>query len=73
MAPEDPRVHRMTWSTPTGPSVVLYRIVGGGHGWPSAPQDLPARVVGRIPRHLDATGILLDLLGGECVSCALSS
>jgi polyhydroxybutyrate depolymerase len=31
--------------------VVLYRIEGGGHGWPGGPQFLPARVVGPIPRH----------------------
>ena len=40
--------------------MVLYRIEGGGHGWPGGPQFLPARVTGPIPRHLDATGILLD-------------
>jgi len=40
--------------------VVVYRIQGGGHGWPGGPQYLPARVVGLIPRHLDATGILLN-------------
>jgi len=51
---------------PGGPSgtllVVLYRIEGGGHGWPGGPQFLPARVIGPVPRHLDATGILLDMV-----------
>jgi len=39
---------------------VLYRIEGCGHGWPGGPQYLPKRWVGRIPRDLDATGILLS-------------
>ena len=42
------------------PPVVVYRLEGGGHGWPGGPRYLPARVVGLIPRHLDATGILLN-------------
>jgi polyhydroxybutyrate depolymerase len=61
-APGDPPVTRLTWSAPGCPPVVLYRIEGGGHGWPGGPQFLPARVVGRIPRHLDASGILLDMV-----------
>jgi polyhydroxybutyrate depolymerase len=40
--------------------VVLYRIEGGGHGWPGGPQFLPAAFIGPVPRRLDATGILLD-------------
>ena len=56
----DPPVTRLTWSAPGCLPVVLYRIEGGGHGWPGGPQFLPARVIGPIPRHLDATGILLD-------------
>ena len=58
----DPPMTTLTWSAPDCPTVVLYRIEGGGHGWPGGPQFLPARVIGRIPRHLDATGILLDLV-----------
>ncbi len=42
--------------------VVLYRIEGGGHGWPGGPQYLSARVIGRVPRHLDASEILLDMV-----------
>ena len=53
-------VERLTWSAPGRPPVVLYRIVGGGHGWPGGPQYLPAALVGRIPRQLDATSIALD-------------
>jgi polyhydroxybutyrate depolymerase len=58
----DPPVTRLTWSAPGCLPVVLYRIEGGGHGWPGGPQFLPARVVGPIPRHLDATGILLAMV-----------
>jgi len=60
--PGDPPVTRLTWSAPGCPPVVLYRIEGGGHGWPGGPQYLPARVIGPIPRRLDASGILLDLV-----------
>jgi polyhydroxybutyrate depolymerase len=58
----DPPVTRLTWSAPGCPPVMLYRIEGGGHGWPGGPQFLPARFVGPIPRHLDATGILLEMV-----------
>ena len=61
-APGDPPVTRLTWSAPGCPPVVLYRIEGGGHGWPGGPQFLPARVIGPVPRHLDATAILLDMV-----------
>jgi polyhydroxybutyrate depolymerase len=60
----DPPVTRLTWSAPGRPPVVLYRIEGGGHGWPGGPQFLPARAIGRIPRNLDATGILLESVTG---------
>ena len=59
--PGDLPVTRNTWSAPGCRSAVLYRIDGGGHGWPGGPQFLPARVIGPIARHLDATGILLDM------------
>jgi polyhydroxybutyrate depolymerase len=52
----------MTWApvAPADCSVVLYRIEGGGHGWPGGKQYLPARLIGRIPQHLDATTMVLD-------------
>lgn len=66
----DPPVTRLTWATPTtgsapaaaalGPQVVLYRINGGGHGWPGAKRSLTARAFGRIPKHFDATGTILE-------------
>jgi polyhydroxybutyrate depolymerase len=62
VAAGDPPVTRLTWSAPGCPPVVLYRIEGGGHGWPGGPQYRPARVIGPIPRQLDATGSLLDMV-----------
>jgi len=32
------------------------------HGWPGGPQYRPARVIGRVPWHLDASEILLDMV-----------
>lgn len=53
-------VDRLSWSCPGGPPVVLYRITGGGHGWPGGPQYMPKFVVGRISRRFDATAATLD-------------
>jgi len=64
-APGDPPVTRLTWAAPGCQQVVLYRIEGGGHGWPGGPQYLPSRVVGPIPRHLEASGILLDMVTAD--------
>jgi polyhydroxybutyrate depolymerase len=61
-APGDPPVTRLSWSAPGCPPVVAYRIEGGGHGWPGGPQYLRVKTVGPIPRQLDATGILLDMV-----------
>ena len=61
MQPGDPPVTTRTWTAPGCHPVTLYWIDGGGHGWPGGPQFLPARVIGPIPRRLDATGILLDM------------
>jgi polyhydroxybutyrate depolymerase len=55
-------VDRLSWSASGRPPVVLYRIAGGGHGWPDGPQYAPSWLIGRVARHLDATGILLDFL-----------
>jgi hypothetical protein len=43
----------------------MHRIVGGGHTWPGGPQYAPARLVGPVARHLDATGILLEMAQDE--------
>jgi polyhydroxybutyrate depolymerase len=64
--PGDPSVTRLTWAEATPPSnatarpVVLYRVEGGGHGWPGARQVLTAKLFGRIPKRFDATGTVLE-------------
>lgn len=62
--PGDLAVERLSWPGPDGapPSAVLYRIEGGGHTWPGGAPYLPARIVGPVVQHLDATGILLDFV-----------
>jgi len=66
--PGDLPVTRMTWSAPACRPVMLYRIDGGGHGWPGGPQFLPARVIGPITKHLDTTGIVLGMAAREGVA-----
>jgi polyhydroxybutyrate depolymerase len=68
LPPGDPPVTRKTWSKPGAQSVTLYRVDGGGHGWPGGPQFLPARVVGPASRNLDATALLLDMAEREAAS-----
>jgi polyhydroxybutyrate depolymerase len=63
-------VTRKTWSTPGCHPVTVYRIDGGGHGWPGGPQILPARVIGPIARHLDATGLLVEMAQEETAAAA---
>jgi len=64
-APGDLAVTRKTWSAPGCRPVTLYRVDGGGHGWPGGPQFMPARLIGTVARHLDATGILLNMASRE--------
>ena len=61
-------VTRKTWSKPGArPGHALPRqrrrprLAGG-------PQFLPARVIGPVSRHLDATGLLLDMAERETAS-----
>jgi polyhydroxybutyrate depolymerase len=63
--PGDLTVTRKTWAAPGCRSVELYQVNRGGHGWPGGPQFMPARIIGPIPRHLDATGILVDMARRE--------
>ncbi len=60
LQPGDPPVTRLSWTRTNCRPVTLYRIEGGGHGWPGGPQLRSARAAGLIARQLDATGILLD-------------
>jgi len=64
-APGDLPVTRKTWTRPGCHPATLYRIDGGGHGWPGGPQVRPARVAGPVAQHLDATGLLLDMAERE--------
>jgi polyhydroxybutyrate depolymerase len=61
----DLTVTRKTWAAPGCRPVVLYRVNGGGHGWPGGPQFMPAKIIGPIARHLDASGILVDMARRE--------
>ena len=61
MVPGDLSVTRKAWTRPGCHPVTLYRVDGGGHGWPGGPQFMPARVIGPITKRLDATGLLLDM------------
>ena len=54
----DPPVTRLTWAGVR--PIVLYRVEGGGHGWPGAPQVPTARIFGRVPKRFDATGTILE-------------
>ena len=70
MPASDLPVTRTTWSAPGCRPVMLYRVDGGGHGWPGGPQFLPARIIGPIARHLDATGIIVDGAAQETAAAA---
>jgi len=61
----EPPVTRIAWSRPGCHPVTLYRIDSGGHGWPGGPQFMPSRMIGPISKHLDATGLLLDMAATE--------
>jgi polyhydroxybutyrate depolymerase len=61
MAPGDLAVTRKTWTRPGCHPVTLYRIDGGGHGWPGGSPLRPARATGPMVKHLDATGLLLEM------------
>jgi polyhydroxybutyrate depolymerase len=63
--PGDLTVTRKTWAAAGSRSVVLYRVNGGGHGWPGGTQSIPARIVGPTARDLDATGVLIEMARRE--------
>jgi hypothetical protein len=56
-APPDPPVTRLTWPAVDRLPVVLYRIEGRPR-LAGGPQYQSARVVGPIPRHLDARDLV---------------
>lgn len=58
---DDTRVYSETYGhCRNGASVVLYRIEGGGHTWPQGHKYLPAFLIGRTSRDLDANRVIWD-------------
>jgi len=66
--PGDLTVTRKAWTRPGCHPATLYRIDGGGHGWPGGPQRLPGQAIDLVSRQLDATGLLLDMAERETAS-----
>ena len=58
-------VTRKGWTKPGAHPVTLYRIDGGGHGWPGGPQFRPAHTTGPSTKNLDATALVLDMAERE--------
>jgi polyhydroxybutyrate depolymerase len=58
-------VTRKTWARPGCHPATLYRIDGGGHGWPGSPQTAATEAIGQAAKQLDATGLLLDMAERE--------
>jgi len=58
--PEDgTKVIRKEYSGGTDRSeVILYTIDGGGHTWPGGIQYLPAKIIGKTSRDIDATEVI---------------
>lgn len=50
---------------PRGGGVVLLTVEGGGHTWPGGPQYLPAMIVGRASRQIDASRAIVDFFLGS--------
>jgi polyhydroxybutyrate depolymerase len=65
LAPGAFPVTRTAWTKPGCHPATLYRIDGGGHGWPGGPQFTPGRAIGPVAKHLDATGLLLEMAERE--------
>lgn len=48
------QVEQSSWSDgKNGTSVVIYKIIGGGHTWPGGSQYLPERIIGKTCRDFD--------------------
>lgn len=60
--PEDgTRVKKVTYSGGHEETeVVEYIIEGGGHTWPGGPQYLPASIIGRVSKDIDATPLIWE-------------
>lgn len=63
-ADDGTRVVKTTWSSCAGAPVVVYRVEGGGHTWPSGVQYLPERLVGRVSRDVEGASLAWELFRG---------
>ncbi|MBN2077840.1 MAG: hypothetical protein JW838_02670 [Spirochaetes bacterium] len=53
------RIERITYrDCGEGTSVILYRIIGGGHTWPGGKPYLSERIVGRVSRDIAACDVI---------------
>jgi polyhydroxybutyrate depolymerase len=52
-ADDDGQVEHLGWHNCSGAPMELYRIVNGGHTWPSGIQYLPSMLVGKVNRDID--------------------
>ena len=43
-----------------GTEVILYAVEGGGHTWPGGVQYLPALIIGKTSRDVDANGVIWE-------------
>lgn len=50
----------------SGAPVVLYRIEGGGHGWPGGRQYAPRSTIGRVARDFDAGHEIFEFFAHHC-------
>jgi polyhydroxybutyrate depolymerase len=48
-----------------GTEVILYAVDGGGHTWPGGFQYLPARVIGKTCRDIDASEVIWSFFKGH--------
>lgn len=59
LANDGTRVNRWVYGGCAGGSeVTLYQIENGGHTWPSGPEYLPERIIGKVSRDLDGSAVI---------------
>lgn len=51
-------VDHQSWQCMDAP-MSLYKVVGGGHTWPSERSILPERIVGKVSRDIVATDVIV--------------
>ena len=66
-SPDDPTfVRRIAYAhCASGRTVLLYAIVGGGHGWPGEKGPLPEAIVGPRSEALPASQLIWDFFAGK--------